>query len=289
MKPRLLKVQLKADRSFSSRFDTGPYFYDQWHYHPEIELLYIHKGSGTRFIGNKLERFKPDEMILIGANLPHLFLCDKKYYSKTSQLKTEASVIHFTQSFLGDSFCTLPENKSLMKLLKKAKQGIKISGKTKNIVGSLMKQLYNSEGTRRLVILLDILDNIAISKSNKPISAKSFDFSWNEAENNRLNSIYQYILANFNKGITLEQIAAVANLTPHSFCRYFKTRTKKTFSVFLLEVKVENACKLLSETDKPVAGICYESGFNNFSNFNRYFKNITGQTPLQYRKNYQQE
>jgi AraC-like DNA-binding protein len=288
MKPHLLKVQLKADHSFSIRVDMVPHFYDQWHYHPEIELVHIHRGIGTRFIGNKIERFKPDEMVLLGSNLPHLFRCDKKYYNG-KKLIAEASVIHFVPSLLGNTFYELPENQLLIKLFNKAQQGLKITGKTKHTVSLLMKQLFNAQGIQRLILLLNILHSISISKSNKFISAKSFDFSWDEAENNRLNSIYQYILANFSSGITLEQIASVANLAPHSFCRYFKSRTKKTFSVFMLEIRVENACKLLNETDKSVAQICYESGFNNFSNFNRYFKNITGYTPLQYKKNSQKE
>jgi AraC-like DNA-binding protein len=285
MRPHLLKVQFKTNHTFSIRYDSVPHFYDQWHYHPEIELVHIHKGIGARFIGNKIERFKPDEMILLGANLPHIFRCDKKYYNNEIKFNAEASVIHFAASLLGDVFLNLPENKLLLKLFNKAKQGIRITGQTKNTVSLLMNQLYSAEGTERLILLLNILHCIAVSKSNTVISAKSFDFSWDELENSRLNSIYQFILANFSTGITLEQIASVANLTPHSFCRYFKSRTKKTFSVFMLEIRVENACKLLSETDKSVADICYESGFNNFSNFNRYFKGITGQTPLQYKKN----
>jgi len=289
MKPHLLKVQLKADRSFSIRVDSEPYFYDQWHYHPEIELVHIHKGTGTSFIGNKIERFKPDEMVLLGSNLPHLFRCDKKYYCNREDLKAEASVIHFVPSLFGDAFYDLPENKLLVKLFSEAKRGLKITGKTKHAVSIYMKQLFNVQGIQRLILLLNILNCIATSKSNKIISDKGFDFSWGEAENNRLNSIYQYILANFSSGITLEQVAAVANLSQHSFCRYFKSRTKKTFSVFMLEIRVENACKLLNETDKSVADICYESGFNNFSNFNRYFKDITGYTPIQYKKNCQKE
>ncbi len=229
MKPHLLKVQLKANHTFSIRYDSVPYFYDQWHYHPEMELVHIHKGIGARFIGDKIERFKPDEMILLGSNLPHIFRCDKKYYNNKKRLKAEASVIHFAPALLGNEFFNLPENKLLLKLFNKAKQGIQITGETKNTVSLLMNQLYTAERTVSLILLLNILHCIAVSKTNIFISAKSFDFSWDELENSRLNSIYQYILANFNRGITLEQIASVANLTPHSFCRYFKSRTKKLF------------------------------------------------------------
>jgi transcriptional regulator GlxA family with amidase domain len=100
----------------------------------------------------------------------------------------------------------------------------------------------------------------------------------------RLNNIYQYILNNFTEEVSLDQAAEIAHLTPPAFCRYFKTRTRKTFSRFLLELRTAHAAKLLTESSKTVAEICYESGFNNFSNFNRHFKNIIGRTPLEHRR-----
>lgn len=287
MKPQLLKVHLRKDRSFNIRHDKAPHFYDQWHYHPEIELLHIYSGTGTRFIGNKIDRFIPDEMILLGSNLPHMYRCDKRYYANGHSEKVEASVIHFSPSIFGDTFYNMPENAPFLPLFEKAKRGIKISGKTKSTVSTLTNQLFDAQGAERLILLLNIIHCIAVSKSISAISNKSFESSWDKAENHRLNLIYQYIFTHFNQGITLEQIAAVANLSPHSFCRYFKLRTKKTFSSFMLEIRVENSCKLLIETDRSVADICFESGFNGFSNFNRHFKGITGYTPLAYRKSFQ--
>jgi AraC-like DNA-binding protein len=129
-------------------------------------------------------------------------------------------------------------------------------------------------------LLLQILQTIALSRQTKTICSEGLSFQYSVSESERLNSIYQYILNNFTKQITLEEIAKIAHLSPNGFCRYFKSRIKKTFSKFLMEVRIGHSCKLLAESDKPVAEICYESGFNNFSNFNRHFKLIAGRTPL---------
>lgn len=156
------------------------------------------------------------------------------------------------------------------------------------IVCELMRKLVNAKNSERIVLLLQILHTIAHSRQTKTICSEGLTFHYSMAEAERLNAIYQYILGNFTKQISLEQIAGVAHLTPNGFCRYFKARIKKTFSRFLIEVRVGHACKLLAETDKAVADICYESGFNNFSNFNRHFKFVAGRTPLHHRSYYQE-
>jgi AraC-like DNA-binding protein len=151
-----------------------------------------------------------------------------------------------------------------------------------------MRKLVTAKNSERIILLLQILDTIARSADAKTICSEGLNFQYSLAEAERLNTIYQYILNHFTREISLDQIARVAHLTPHGFCRYFKSRIKKTFSRFLIEVRVGYACKLLAESDKPVADICYECGFNNFSNFNRHFKSIAGRTPLNHRKYYQE-
>ena len=151
-----------------------------------------------------------------------------------------------------------------------------------------MRKLVTAKNSERIILLLQILHIIAQSTETKTICSEGLTFQYSLVEAERLNTIYQYILNNFTREISLEQIAKVAHLTPNGFCRYFKSRIKKTFSHFLIEVRVGHACKLLAESDKTVAEICYESGFNNFSNFNRHFKHIAGRTPLNHRKYYQE-
>ena len=287
MNPHLLKIPLQPEHSFNVRYDVVPKFYDKWHYHQEVELVHILKGSGKQFIGDDIHHFKPDDLILLGANLPHLWHSDEKYLQKNATRKVEAIVIHFMPECFGTAFFNLPENEELGKLLAKAQQGIRIKGSTRKIVSALMQQLLTATNSDRIILLLKILQTIARSRHTKTASSKGLSFAFSSSETDRLNTIYQYILDNFSKEISLEEIARVANISPHSFCRYFKSRIKKTFSRFLVEVRIGHAGKLLAETNKPVAGICYESGFNNFSNFNRHFKAITKKTPLEYRKQYE--
>jgi AraC-like DNA-binding protein len=143
-----------------------------------------------------------------------------------------------------------------------------------------------STGTQKIILFLEILHLLSESNDLQLINKKKMPLLPADKDPDRMNDVVQHILAHFNEDISLKEIASIANLTPNSFCRYFKIRANKTYSTFLTEVRINHACKQLSETEKPVSEICYESGFNNFSNFNRYFKQIVGFTPNQYRKKY---
>lgn len=284
MKPHLLKVSLEPESSFNLRLKKGRDFYNQWHFHPEIELIYIHKGRGTRFIGNNICRFESNELVLIGSNLAHMWRCDPEYFLKDSELIAEVTVIYFNRDFLGDKFFSIPELKIISFLLEKAKQGIKITGDTRNEVKDLITQLSDARGAERIVTLINILDKIATTKEKEFINSNYHQVKFDEFEANRLNQIFQHTLTNFQKKISLSEIASVANLSAKAFCRYFKLKTRKTYYNFLLEVRVAHACNLLLEKDITVYEVCYESGFNNLSNFNRYFKKIMSKTPLEYKK-----
>lgn len=283
MKPHLLKVSLEPESSFNIRQNKGPAFYNQWHFHPEVELIYIHNGRGTRLIGNNINRFESNELLLIGSNLAHMWRCDPEYL-KSPDLIPEVTVIYFNRDFLGDKFFNLPELKGINVLLEKAKQGILINGETRNKVKDLISKLAVSKGVERIITLILILEKIVSTKEKEFINLMYHPVKFEEFEANRLNNIFQHTLTNFQKEISLSEIASVANLSAKSFCRYFKLKTKKTFYNFLLEVRIAHACNLLSKKDICIHDVCYESGFNNLSNFNRYFKKIMNKTPLEYKK-----
>lgn len=286
MKPHLLKVALGPESSFEIRQNSGPNFYNQWHFHPEIELIYIHKGRGTKFIGNNVSRFESNELILIGSNLDHMWRCDPEYFLKGSKLIAEVTVIYFHRDFLGEKFFGSPELKNINTLLEKAKQGIKITGKTRDELQELIIQLPSARGIERILTLLTILDKIANTKDKQVVNSVYQAVEFDDAEANRLNKIFHHTMTNFQNKISLTEIASIANLSPKAFCRYFKSKTRKTYYNFLLEVRVANACNLLLEKDMTVYEICYESGFNNLSNFNRYFKKIMNKTPLEYKRDH---
>ncbi|WP_187262690.1 AraC family transcriptional regulator [Pontibacter beigongshangensis] len=284
MKPILLKVDVAPEQSFKVRKNVNPLFYNQWHYHPELELTFIQKGSGIRFVGDNIGNFREGDLILLGANLPHFWRSDEEGADKEQAQSCQALVVQFLPDFWGSPFMNLPELAVVKELFQKAKRGIRITGETQEEVSGLMQALNTVSGLERILLLLRILQTIAYSAQTDFLCSSGFHSSLSEAETKRMADIHTYTLANFASKIRLEEIAALVHLTPNAFCRYFKSHTRKTYSQFLLEIRVGHACKLLMEGKLPVGQICLESGFQNFSNFNRYFKAITRLTPQQYQR-----
>ncbi|ACT96924.1 AraC family transcriptional regulator [Dyadobacter fermentans] len=286
MKPQLLQVPKGLQKSFSIRRDVVLYFYNRWHYHPELELIHIEQGSGTQFVGDNIRSFQSGDLLLIGPNLPHYWRCDEKYFQRGSQLYAQATVVHFSEEMLGKNFLSLPENKSIHDLLVKARLGLKILGEGTDKVKALLHDLLNQTNGNSIIGLLQILETLAHCEDINVLSNTQYQNEYDQYDTDRINQIYQYSISNFQKKISIEEIAEVANISPHSFCRYFKSRSRKTYSQFLLELRIGHACKLLSESRIPVAQVCFESGFHNFANFNKYFKLHTGKSPMQYQKEF---
>jgi AraC-like DNA-binding protein len=180
----------------------------------------------------------------------------------------------------------LPENLNLKCVLEKAKRGVQVTGKTRQKVAEMLEELLHIDGTHRITLLIEALSTVADCKQLEPLSSIGFKHDFVEAENDRVNAIYDYSLKNFKRTIQLDEIASIANISPNSFCRYFKSRTRKTYSQFLIEIRVGHACKLLIENNLSIKQLCYESGFNNFTSFHKYFKLITGKSPLSYQKEF---
>lgn len=286
MKPQLLKVPKGLQKSFSIRRDVVLYFYNRWHYHPELELIHIEQGSGTQFVGDNIRNFQSGDLLLIGPNLPHYWRCDEKYFHRGSQLYAQATVVHFSEDIFGKTFLALPENKAIHDLLVKARLGMKILGEGTDKVKTLLRELLNQTNGNPIISLMQILETLAHCEEINLLSNTQYQNEYDQYDTDRINHIYQYSISNFQKKISIEEIAEVANISPHSFCRYFKSRSRKTYSQFLLELRIGHACKLLSENRISVAQVCFESGFNNFANFNKYFKLHAGKSPMQYQKEF---
>lgn len=285
MKPQLLKISSQPSSSFSVRQDCVPYINNRWHYHPEIELIYFKQGQGTQFIGDNINLFHSGDVILVGANLPHYWSFDDKYFNSET-IETNVFVTHFSDKFWGKDFLNIPENFPLKNILETAKRGIKLTGETKEYVGHLLQKMFISAGCRKILLLLEALITIAHSDNFKVLSSIGFQTNIKETENDRINRIYQFSLENYKRKIQMEEVASVACMSPNSFCRYFKSKTRKTYSNFLIEIRVGIACRLLIQNKLSIKEICYESGFNNFSSFHKYFKIITNKTPLNYQREY---
>ncbi|MGN6180702.1 MAG: AraC family transcriptional regulator [Mucilaginibacter sp.] len=288
MKPQLLKVSTKPAQSFSVRRDLIPQFNNLWHYHSEVELIHIKKGEGTQFIGDSITQFAAGDVVLIGAQLPHHWRFDEAYFKEDSDKTADIRVAHFSENFWGDQFLQLPENKLLKDVFEKARRGIKINGKAKVVVADILEKMLSCTGSERIILLMEALNAIASCNNVTLLSSIGFGNNSGLTDNERIKAIYEYSMANFRNKIHLEEIAAIAYVSPNSFCRYFKSHTQKTYSQFLIELKVGHACKLLIENKVVIKQLCYESGFNNFASFHKFFKQITGKSPLTYQREFTQ-
>ncbi|RZK79501.1 MAG: AraC family transcriptional regulator, partial [Pedobacter sp.] len=284
--PQLLKVANNPVSSFSVRRDNVPYVNNRWHYHAEVELIYFKKGNGTQFIGDSIKRFRSGDVILVGAHLPHYWRFDDSYFVEGEKANADVVVVHFCENFWGSQFLALPENKTLKTILEKAQRGIQVNDKSRHQIGEMIEQILVAEGPRKIIYLMEALAAIENTPSFNQLSSIGFKHDFEDTENDRINTIYNYSLANFKRKIQMEEMAAVANISPNSFCRYFKSRTRKTYTQFISEIRVGHACKLLIENNMNVKQICYESGFYNFASFHKHFKVITGKSPLSYQKTY---
>jgi AraC-like DNA-binding protein len=285
MKPLLLKVSSGPAHSFSVRYDVLPDINNRWHCHPELELIYFKKGNGTQFIGDSIKQFKAGDMVLVGSNLPHYWRFDDVYFSDEPE-EVEVIVVHFCENFWGDQFLQLPENKLIKVLLERSKRGLQISGNTKEKVAEQLAAMLVTDGAERIIMLLKALNTMAVSNPVNCLTSIGFKYDHDESENDRLNNIYEYSVRNFRKKIYLDEIAEIAGVSSNSFCRYFKSKTRKTYSQFIIEIKVGYACKLLIENKLNIKQLCYDSGFNNFSTFHKHFKQVTGKSPLIYQKEF---
>tara|TARA_R110001592_G_scaffold123108_3_gene330622 strand:- start:395 stop:1282 length:888 start_codon:yes stop_codon:yes gene_type:complete len=277
MKLHLLNRSISAS-TISVKENNYANFLKIWHYHPELELVTIVKSTGTRFIGDSIKKFQPKDVILIGKNLPHMWLNDAKYFQKDSKLMAQATSIHFKEDFLGDTFLNLSEMKPIATLFKKATQGVYF----KNVSTSLLKEIIqlNTESEfNKIHKMIGILHQLALHKDLKVLVSSGYVSSLKLEELKLSNNVIAYIFKNFNQDITLNSVSEIANMNPSAFSRSFKRVHQKTFSKYVNEIRVGYACKLLQENELNVAAIAYESGFNNLSNFNRQFKLIKKLAP----------
>ena len=285
MRPQLLKLNNDSVNSFSVRRDIVPDINNCWHCHSEIEFIYLKSGHGTQFIGDSIKRFQSGDVVLIGPFLPHSWRFDDVYFKDETEAVVDVRVIHFKENFWGEGFINLPENKLIKSLIDCSKRGVFVKVHTSQNLETIFDTLVGEERSNKIILLLEALTIVAQSRYEQ-LSSIVFNADFEDADKDRINAIYDYSLKNFKSQIKLEEIAEIANISPSSFCRYFKLKTQKTYTRFINEIRIGNACKLLIEDDINVKQICYECGYNNFASFYNFFKSITNKSPLNYRKEF---
>lgn len=279
-KPTLEKIE----PGFGSSFSFRTYFNDQhntkdvfWHYHPEIELVYVNGGCGKRQIGSHISYYRNGDLILIGSLLPHCAFTD----GLTDH--SAETVIQFKDDFLGQDFFGSKELFGIKNLMERAKKGIVFHGDTKRRIGADIEALKHLQPFEKLVGLLKVLREMEKTNKYTLLNAEGFILETNLQDNDRINIIFNFVKREFERSISLDEISTEVSMTVPAFCRYFKKITGKTFTRFVNEYRLTHAAKLLHEKQISITDVCYESGFNNFSHFNKQFKVFTGKSPSVYR------
>ncbi|CCH52228.1 transcriptional regulator, AraC family [Fibrisoma limi BUZ 3] len=291
MKTALRKELEPVAASFTVKELVEPHFDPNWHFHPHYQLFLVEEGTGTRFIGDSITPFGEGDLVMIGPNLPHLWRSDKAYFCKQSGLMTRGIVVYFTQDFLGTDFFQKQEMTRLRQLMDYAKRGLEWRGtqpgSTRSRAETALKELVRQPaGFGRLLTLLTLLNDLSCAIDHRFITSLGYTNTVKPSETDRMQQVHDYVLSHFHDAICLDTVADLAGMTPSAFCRYFKARANKTFFDFVSEVRIGHACKLLIDGRLNVTQISFDSGFRTLSNFNRQFKEITGQTPSQYVRTY---
>lgn len=275
-------IDFPLQSAIKVKWQRKPHFTYPWHFHSEYEILYVIEGSGNSFVANNIESFQSGDLALLGTNLPHFWRSDEKYHTEESTEKINYIVIQFSNELLNESLFRFAEFQVIRDLLKRSERGMRFFEPFREKAGKKIERLARSKGLKQFIYLLDLLQDFGKTDQYRLLAAESYNEQEQNFSNDRMTKVLHYINTSYLQKVELEKVASIANLHPAAFCRYFKEKTGKSLSEYLNNMRLSYACRLLLDGKLLVSQICYESGFNNLSNFNRKFKRHTGFTPTGY-------
>lgn len=287
MEPTLIPVLTEGNASFRTKTDHKPYQVNRWHYHREVEIVHILQGEGMLIFHDVMTHFKHGALMVIGSGIAHHWKFNSRYTQKTGK-KALVQSLQFRPDFWGTSFLELPENMHIRKLLEESKRGISLFGSSASKAKRQLRDLQTAGPSKKITQLLTLLETIALSQDKKFLTQAAKMEIDSFTQNERMAAVIQYSLDHFLEPIRIREVASLACLSENAFCRFFKQHTRKTYSQFVQELRMQHAENLLQKTDKSMKMIAKESGFPSVPYFNRLFLKLKSQTPLQYRNRFQQ-
>ena len=272
MKTELEHILPKPGSSFS--LSVNPNFSDlfYWHFHPELEIVFIDGADGNRMVGQHASAFQKNDLVMIGSYIPHL---NFDYGIRTPY---EKIVIHIGKDFLKNAQENTPEFQPINNLFVQSRRGIAFGEATKNNVGPRIMELANLKDLEQFMELLSILYALEGAGDKEYLHEKEVKNQYTSRDQSRLDRIYSFVDQNYTRRIRIEEIAELSHLSPAAFCRYFKKMTRLTFTQFVNHYRIDKAKKMLL-SGESVTTTCYACGFESLSYFNRAFKQITGRIP----------
>jgi AraC-like DNA-binding protein len=256
-----------------------------WHYHNNFEISFITEGTGKRIVGDSIEEFQPGDLALIGPNLPHVWIPEKE--TRTPSHRTlEMVFLQFTSNVLSPQLLNLPEFRNVKNAMDYSERGIQIVGQTLNEASEIMLQLPYLKSFERMIYFFMLMNIIGKSSTNIHLASKEYLKIQFTSGNKRLSAIHEYLLNHYQEEVNLERLSGHVNIAESSLCRFFRKHMGMTVFEYLNKIRTDFACKLLMDPDLSIMEICFDSGFNNVSHFNKQFKRYTGVTPSKYRKRF---
>ncbi|RYC53533.1 AraC family transcriptional regulator [Flagellimonas olearia] len=281
MKVLPFKIPKPKDEALVYQEDREKVFYDQLHQHAEIQISYIEKGEGTLIVGDSINEYKANDILVIGSYVPHVFRSDT-HTTNTSVMRT----LFFNRGSFGKDFFDLPDLSATHLFFQQSVYGMKVVSPKENSI-ALFKQLRQQNKMERIASLLMIISQITKSHT-QPLSSFVYNKAFSDDEGKRMNKVFDHVMEHYHEHITLQDISEKAHMSKNAFCKYFKKRTNKTFFQFLIEIRIENASKrIIGQPEVPISLVSEQCGFSNLANFNRKFKELKGCTPTQYRAQFQ--
>lgn len=283
MNPEFERIPEQPERSFWAKVvkrPNRPLLSQAWHYHPEIEICYTRKSFGKRFVGNRIADYYTHDLVMFGSNLPHGFITD---------VACEQVVIQLNFDFLGKDFLFKPELREVRTLIDAARCGLEFNAETKRKAIPVIERLLQGKGLEQTINLLSLLKILSEEANTKQICASEYSLHLDESNLRRIKIVYDHIIAHFQQPVQIKGVADQLNLSESAFYKFIKRHTKKTYTEIINEFRINHASKLLISSEMSISQICFESGFNNVSYFNRKFKQILGKTPHEFRADYDRE
>jgi AraC-like DNA-binding protein len=287
MKPVFAKILEGLDNEiFKTKVIDQPYFSTAFHFHAECQITYMVESEGKRIIGDSIENFEKGELIFLGSNIPHVWYNREAYFDdKVNQKHARSISVFFNPDKLIELLVQLGDMQKMKAVLQVAGRGMKFYGETKSQLKKLLVQLVKEEEDfPKMILLFKILEVLTQTKEYDLLASQGYTNTYQLKDNDRMDKVFKYVFENFATDMQLDDVAALINMNKQAFCRYFKSRTQKTFVEFVNEVRIGHACKLITDGERQIGNLAYECGFNSLSNFNRFFKEAKGVTPRDYKK-----
>lgn len=286
MKP--VAALIAPEKTFFIREIRQTFFSSEFHFHEECQLAYIIKGSGKRIVGDSVENFSENELVFLGSNLPHVWFNMDRKLSMSKKLGSVSLSLFISEEKLIEHLQHFGEVEKILHLFQKAKRGMVITGESKQKLISILKKAQKENNdVSHVITLLKIVHLLSETNEYRFLASQNYSNHFHAHENERMHSVYEYLMKNFKKEISLTEVSSLAAMSPNAFCRFFKSRTQKSLMQFVNEIRIGHACGLLANPEETISQVAYKSGFNNVSNFNHFFKLIKKTSPRQYRKQLQ--